>query len=152
MRYLIGFGHYLASDDAIGSRIVEVILQQRLEQGFSALDLGSNYLNLLNYLGPKTKDILIVDAAAMDLLPGDFRIFERSEVISRKCFARPSSHSLSLLRVLELAESTGSGLPKIYFLGIQPKTLEPGLALSPELEHRLKEYTMAAVRFFSQHE
>ena len=144
MRYLIGLGNYTASDDAVGVRVVEHIVAHDLERGFQAIDLGANSLNLVAYLVPGTTAILLVDAAELGLAAGEYRFFAPAAVESQKSLAGISTHEGDVLRVLELARQTGAPIPPLLVMGIQPRSLAPGIGLSPELEARLGEYAVAA--------
>src|SRR5512136_2092709 len=133
MRYLIGVGNYTAGDDAIGLRIVEEIAQKGLERGFRAIDLSSNSLNLVSYLGPATEAILVVDSAKMGLPPGEVRFFSPDEAATRKELAGFSTHEGDVLRVLELARAVGYTVPRLRIMGIEPATTDAGTALSATL-------------------
>jgi hydrogenase maturation protease len=95
-------------------------------------------------LNPDTESILIVDSAKMGLKPGDFRFFKPSEVSTRKEIAGFSTHEADLLKVLELARLTGTPIPPIAIMGIEPETVKPEIGLSRTLEGRLAEYAEAA--------
>jgi hydrogenase maturation protease len=146
VRYLIGLGNYMASDDAVGVRVVEHIVAHGLENGFHAIDLGANSLNLVAYLVPGTSAIVLVDAADVGLTAGEYRFFSPDEVASQKPLAGLSTHEGDALRVLELARQTGAPVPPLVVMGIQPHSLAPGIGLSPALEGRLGDYAAAAIQ------
>jgi hydrogenase maturation protease len=145
MRYLVGFGTYTASDDAIGVRVIEHVAKHGLDRGFRAIDLSSNSLNLVSYLEPATDAILIVDSARMGLSPGEMRLFAPDQVETRKVTGGLSTHGGDVLKVVELARATGYPIPRILIMGIEPATLAPGIGLSPALEARIPAYAEAAV-------
>ncbi len=145
MRYLIGFGNYTASDDSIGVRLVEAIAERGLDAGFRALDLATNSLNLLAYLQPDTEAVLIVDSARMGEPPGTVRFFAPADVHGRTPQGGLSTHEGDVLQVLQLAASLGYPVPRILVMGIEPASVEPGIALSPALADRFEEYLAAAV-------
>jgi hydrogenase maturation protease len=147
MRYLIGAGTRLASDDSVGLRVAEAVVELGLERGFCAAAVASG-INLLTYLDPATDDLLIVDCARMGLDPGEFRFFSLDQVESRKSLAGLSTHEGDLLQILTLARETGHAIPPLRFLGIEPQEVGPGASLSPRLEGRLAEYARAAADYF----
>jgi hydrogenase maturation protease len=116
MRYLIGVGNYCARDDSVGLRVVEHIADKGLEQGFRAIDLSGNVLNLLNYLEAGTEHILIVDSARMGRSPGDFEFFKPEEVESQKQLAGLSTHESDVLKILEFARELKYYIPPITFI------------------------------------
>ena len=145
MRYLIGVGNYTAGDDAIGLRIVEEIVAKGLEDGFRAIDLSSNSLNLVSYLTPETEAILVVDAARMGLPPGEVRFFAPEDVETRKVLAGVSTHEDDLMKVLELARLAGYTVPRLRIMGIEPGTVEPGAGLSQVIRDRTAACARAAI-------
>jgi hydrogenase maturation protease len=145
VRYLIGVGNYMASDDAVGLRIVEEIAAQGLEDGFRAVDLSSNSLNLVCYLVPETEAILVVDSARMGLQPGDVRFFAPDEVETNKALAGISTHEDDLMKVLELARAAGCTVPRLRIMGIEPEKVDAGPGLSRTIEDRTDGYVAAAI-------
>ena len=146
LRYLIGVGTYAAFDDSIGLRIVELIAEGGLEQGFRAIDLSGNTVNLLNYLEPDTEHILIVDGAKMGRKAGEYEFFKPEDVETKKELSGLSTHEGDLLKVLELARQLKYPIPPITFMGIEPETIKNEMGLSAALQARLDEYVSAAVR------
>ena len=151
MRYLIGTGTHLASDDAIGLRVAEAVAELGLEDGFEAVSIRSD-IDLLSYLDPGTEELLIIDCARMGGRPGDCRFFSLDEVAGHKHLAGFSTHEADLLKILELARETGHPIPPMRFLGIEPETTDPGPSLSPALERRLPDYARAAADHFRKPE
>ncbi|HAM35088.1 MAG TPA: hypothetical protein DEB40_01650 [Elusimicrobia bacterium] len=146
MRYLIGVGNYCAFDDSIGLRIVERIAEGGLEQGFRAIDLSGNTLNLLNFLEPATEHILIVDSARMGKAPGEHAFFSPAQVETRKELSGLTTHEGDLLKILEFARQMNYHLPPITFMGIEPQSVDNAMGLSEALRLRLPEYVDAAIR------
>ena len=145
MRYLVAFGNYTAYDDGIGLRIVEYIAEHGLEQGFRALDLSTNSLNLVSYLKADTDAILIVDSARMGMVPGTTRFFTPQEVESRKEPGHLSTHEGDVLKVLDLARAMQYPTPPIVIMGIEPESVRSEIGLSKTLEERLPAYAAAAI-------
>jgi hydrogenase maturation protease len=145
VRYLIGIGNYHSGDDAIGPRVVEEIAAKDLEDGFRAIDLSANSLNLISYLVPETEAILIVDSARMGLQPGDAKFFAPEQVETAKNLPGISTHEGDVLKVIELARAVGYVVPKLRLMGIEPETFESGAGLSQPLLGKLDAYVAAAV-------
>ncbi len=146
MRYLIGIGNYSMFDDSIGIRIIENIIAKNMEKDFRALDLSGNALNLLSYLGRETEKIIIVDTARLNLPPGDYRFFVPESVRSVKDLTGITSHEGDMVKVIELARETGYYIPRIIFMGIEPKTIKSEFGLSEILKDRIQRYTEAAIK------
>jgi hydrogenase maturation protease len=146
LRYLIGVGTYAAFDDSIGLRLVEHIVERGLEQGFRAIDLSGNTLNLLDYLEPGTEHILVVDSAKMGKRPGEYEFFKPEVVATQKELTGLTTHEGDLLKVLEFARQMRYHIPSITLMGIEPETIKNEMGLSATLQARMSEYTQAAVR------
>jgi hydrogenase maturation protease len=145
VRYLIGLGNYTAGDDAVGVHVVEYVVANGLDRGFAAVDLSTNALNLVSYLEPDTEAVLVIDAARLDLEPGEYRFFSCSEVESQKELAGLSTHEGDPLRVLSLAAGAGYPIPPLAIMGIEPQDMASGIGLSERLAERVPAYAAAAI-------
>ena len=141
----MGLGNYTAGDDAIGVRVIEYIAEHNLEDGFRAIDMGANSLNLVAYLDPDTTAILAIDATKMGEAPGEVAFFTPNEVQSHKELRGLSTHEGDLLTVLEIAKQAGYPIPPIVIMGIEPKSLQPSMDLTPELGKKIKHYSELAI-------
>ncbi|MBT3194435.1 MAG: hydrogenase maturation protease, partial [Verrucomicrobia bacterium] len=63
MRYILGLGNYAMGDDSIGLRLIEHISDNGLEDGFEAVEIANNGMNILTYFEADTEKIVVVDAA-----------------------------------------------------------------------------------------
>jgi hydrogenase maturation protease len=145
VRYLVGLGNYTAGDDAVGVRVVEHIVANGLERGFVAVDLSTNALNLVSYLGPHTEAVLVIDATHLGLEPGEYRFFSPDEVETQKELAGLSTHEGDILKVLTLAMSAGYPIPPLAIMGIEPCSMESGIGLSERLARLVPTYAAAAI-------
>jgi hydrogenase maturation protease len=145
VRYLVGLGNYTAGDDGIGVYVVEHVVANGLDRGFTAVDLSTNALNLVSYLGPDTEAVLVIDATRLDLEPGEYRFFSPDEVETRKELAGLSTHEGDFLKVLDLAASAGYPIPPLAIMGIEPGNMESGIGLSERLGERVPAYAAAAI-------
>ncbi|MCK4543722.1 MAG: hydrogenase maturation protease [Spirochaetales bacterium] len=145
MRYLVGLGNYFMTDDSIGLRMVEFILEEGLDKGFQAIEIPGNALNILSYLTDDTEKIVIVDAAQIEKNPGEYRFFTINEVRSEKETLRITTHEDDMVKVLLFAEKNGYTLPDICFMGIQPEIITMGDRLSSTLNEQFHEYVTAAI-------
>lgn len=146
MKYIAGVGNYSMYDDSIGIKVVEYIEEKNLDKGFKALDLSANILNLVSYFEEKTELILIVDTGKLGLNPGDYMFFRPEEAQTVKVTGNISTHEGDLLKVIELADATGSYIPEILIMGIEPESVKEEFGLSEVLQERLGEYAEAAIK------
>ena len=119
-----GVGNILLGDDAVGCRVVELLSVNGTQKVVDCGTTPENYVAKLSINPPKT--LLIVDAADMQLPPGECRRLS--------------------LRDLEAVAETSHGIPhallfapfegaiEIAAIGIQPETLQLGAPLSAVVE------------------
>jgi hydrogenase maturation protease len=150
VRYLVGLGNYTAGDDAVGVHVVEHVVANGLDRGFTAVDLSTSALDLIAYLNADTEAVLVVDAARVGLAPGDYRFFSPDEVETQKELAGLSTHEGDALKVLELARSAGYPIPPCAIMGIEPQDLAGGIRLSKQLAERVPAYASAAIECLMQ--
>jgi len=137
---IIGLGNPLMRDEGIGIRLVERIRDDsRLPAGVEALDLGTGGLTVLHAIEGRSRAIF-VDCAMMDEEPGTMRRFTPDQVRTRRVGLRLSLHEGDLLSILEMAREMDACPDEVVIFGIQPKVVEQGEGLSPELEERMGEY------------
>ena len=128
MNLLLGIGNPLRGDDGAG---VYAALHLRAE-GWQAVDCGTapeNFTGMVRRLHPEL--LLLVDAAEMDLPPGEFRVVPRDR-IEDVAFG---THHLPLSHLMEfLCDAT----EQILFIGIQPAVVEDREDLSPGVEKGIR--------------
>ena len=146
MKYIIGIGNYSMYDDSLGIRLIEYLEENNLVDGFKAIDLSGNALNIFSYLSESTDKIIIVDTARLDMEPGEYRFFSHEKVKSLKALSGITTHEGDMVKVLELAGKTGYHIPEIIFMGVEPKEIKSEVGLSEILESRLPEYGQVLLR------
>ena len=145
MKYIMGVGNYSMFDDSIGIKIVEEITAKNLDQGFSAIDLSGNLLNIFSYLDEDTEKIIIVDSGEFEITPGEFIWFTPDLVVSTKELTNITSHEGDIIKVLKLAMETGYHLPPIQIMGIQPEIIKSEFGLSKTLQANMDRYIQEAI-------
>lgn len=144
-RIIFGLGNYAKNDDSIGLRIIEYIVENDLDDGFGAIELGNDGMHILNYFNKDVEKILIVDCALMDKKPGEFLIFDYDDVETKKEVGKISTHEGDIIKLVELGKQIDSPIPKIRILAIQPDSLEMDMTLSECLTNNFQTYVDAAI-------
>lgn len=144
MRYLLGLGNFAMGDDSVGLRIVEHIVEQDLDKGFEAIEVGNNGMLVLTYFRDDTDALLVVDAVRHGETPGNFTIFAPEDVETQKVAGGISTHEGDILKLIELARQIDQPIPPIKILAIEPESMEMNPELSPALKDRFQEYVLAA--------
>jgi hydrogenase 3 maturation protease len=127
---ILGFGNTFRSDDGLGA-----ILASRLKEKLPCIvyDSGSSPEN---YLGKIIKDkpdnVVIIDAVDFGAKPGEFNVFEGSDIQTINFF---STHDSSISLVINYLQNNLK--VDIIILAVQPKTTAFGDNLSPEVNQTL---------------
>jgi len=137
---ILGVGNELAGDDAIGNMVARNLMSLIDHPGQSdrlvILDGGLAPESFIGKLEAFLPDIiLILDAADLHAAPGFVKLMGMCQVPG----SLPSTHSLSLNVLTHYLRY--SVTCDIYFLGIQPDTLEFDTQLSPIARETVKEIT-----------
>lgn len=141
---IIGMGNPFMRDEGVGIRVVAELQQSDLAETVDVLDLGTSGMNVLHELDGRDK-VIFVDCTMMGTPPGTLRRFTPDDVVSRKEQSGLSLHEGDLLQTLALARQLGTCPADVVIFGIEPKVVDYGDHLSPELEENLDAY-QAAVR------
>ena len=132
---IIGVGSILRSDDGIGPRVIETLENQGLPESVSLRSGEISGLDLLKYF-PDFERVIIVDAADMKKEPGTIKVFNSAEIKKSDFTGTPSTHGMTLLETLTLAEKLGLD-PEILIVGIQPHNTTLRLGLSNIIEKKI---------------
>ena len=141
---IIGMGNPLMSDEGIGVRVVARLRESGLTDEVDVLDLGTSAMSVLHELEGRDK-VVFVDCAMMGAEPGTIQRFSPEEVSSCKVQSGLSLHEGDLLNTIALARRLGTCPEEIVIFGIEPKTIDFGEDLSPELAEQVENY-VAAIR------
>lgn len=126
---IAGIGNPVRSDDYVGAKIVQQ-LQGKLSSNVQLIEcetVPESYILEIEEFKPS--HVLLIDAALLDLAPGEAKLILPEQVAGFSAF---SSHVLPL-RIFSdyLKEATGA---KIALLLVQPKNVEFGETMTEELE------------------
>lgn len=127
---ILGIGNTLRSDDGAGS-----VLASRIKDNvpFLVWDAGLNPENYLNrIIKEKPDNLVIIDAADFGGKAGEFRISEAQDIETTNLF---STHNASLSLLINYLQSNIK--TNIIVIIIQPKTIQLGDTLSPEVSATL---------------
>jgi len=124
---ILGVGSRVRRDDAVGLAVVDR-LKGRVPSSVELFDcetVPESFTGPIRRLAPS--HVLIIDAAELDLSPGEARLVEPESLVK----VASSTHILSLSILSEYISSEVGA--KVILLGIQPKDVRFGVELSPEL-------------------
>jgi len=131
MRLIIGCGNLLLKDEGIGVHVIEYLKQKNLPSDVELLDGGTAGFDLLGSIQEAEK-VVIVDAVYSGGNPGEIYSFSPKD-FETEASPKTSLHDITLKDIFQAARKLGP-LPKIRIIGIEPKTIDCGTELSPELK------------------
>ncbi len=130
--FILGVGNILLRDEGIGCHVVQALEKIPLPD-IKVVDGGtcSDAVQLLE----DADKLIIVDAVRGGGMPGEVYRFQLDDItLERKPFL--SLHDISLVDNLLLMRSLYN-IGEIIIIGVEPKAIEWGLELSPEVREKL---------------
>ena len=143
---VLGIGNLLLRDEGVGVHVVRALTDQAargtlsIPEEVELVDGGTFGIDLLERLAGRRK-VIVVDAVQVTaaetaepskVTPGAILRFTAAD-LERRQTADLSLHQIGLFETLAMARQLGCAVGEVVILGIVPKTLEPGLELSPEV-------------------
>ena len=129
---VIGVGNLLLRDEGVGIHVIRELQKRPLPPGVEVIDGGLAGVRLLDFFSGARK-VVLIDAAQMDLEPGQVVRFTPEDVRFQSGAVKLSTHDLALPEVLAIARALKETPPEVLLLGIQPKEISWGTELTPEV-------------------
>lgn len=132
---ILGIGNPLRGDDALGVEIIKLLRKKTLKNILliEGGPIPENFIGKIKLFAPS--HVLLIDAAHFGGSPGDVSLISPEQIKG----VAISTHAIPLYLTAELIkEATGA---KIMLLGVQPKNVDLGEKISPEVEEAIKEIT-----------
>lgn len=129
---VLGVGNTLMSDEGIGVRVVERLVQNYIvPEEVQVLDGGTLGMDLLYYM-EGVPNLLIVDAIQAGREPG-YLLRLTNDQVPAFLSMKMSPHQIGVPDMLATAKLRGTTPPNIVLWGIQPDLIEIGMDLSETL-------------------
>ena len=132
---VLGVGNLLRSDEGVGVHAARMLSGTELPPGVEVIDAGVAVADALTGYDGIGK-LVVVDAVDAKAQPGSVFRFRPRDVERRTALMR-SLHELDLFDALDLVERGGCAVGEVIVIGVQPKSTNWGLELSPEVQARL---------------
>ncbi|BAE83385.1 hydrogenase maturation protease [Desulfitobacterium sp. LBE] len=149
---VMGVGNVLLSDEGLGVQFLTLLAQETLPDHVELLEGGTAGLELVHLI-KEVDYLIIVDAVNAKDEPGAIFRFEPEDIRVMPSQFEVSFHQVGILEVLAMANILGNA-PKTLIFGVQPKSLEMGLELTPEIQAvlpRVKELVLEEIQNITQH-
>jgi hydrogenase maturation protease len=130
---VIGVGNLLLKDEGVGIHVLHELEKKSLPPGVHLFEGGVAGIGLLDFFQGASK-VLLIDAADMNRKPGTVLRFTPEDIRTQARELRFSAHEIGVGEVLELAKVLGQSPEEVLIIGIQPKEIDWGTELSPEVQ------------------
>jgi hydrogenase maturation protease len=141
---VLGIGNILLQDEGLGVRALERLLERyRLPRELLAINGGTMGLDLLPYL-ENVSSLLIMDAVQVGQ-PGDRLIRLEGHNLPATLALKFSVHQVGLQELLAVSALQGTVPNRVVLWGIQPRSIEWGLDLSPPVAAQIDDLVDAVV-------
>ncbi|NLX18422.1 MAG: hydrogenase maturation protease [Desulfobulbus sp.] len=141
---VLGIGNLLIGDEGVGCRTVaELTRRYTLPASVECVDGGTAGFELLGLLDNRDQ-VILIDALQDGREPGTV-IKVEDEQVPRAFLVRTTPHQLGICDVLAAAQLTDTMPKRLTLYGIEPKQLNVGIGLSPEVEAGMEKTIRAVV-------
>ncbi len=134
---ILGVGNILLKDEGIGVCVAKEMEKLKLPDNVRVLDGGTLGIDLLNLIEDADK-LIIIDAVKTGAEPGAIFRFRPEDIETITKAPKTSLHQIDLYETLKIAKLMEK-YPETIVIGIQPKTMEWGMELTPELSEKIPE-------------
>lgn len=129
---VMGVGNILLSDEGLGVRFLDELAKSTFPDNVELLEGGTAGLELVHLI-QDVDFLIIVDALNANSEPGALFRFQPGDLQIMPAQYEVSFHQIGIIEVLTMANVLGKA-PQTLIFGIQPKSLEWGLEISPEIQ------------------
>lgn len=129
---ILGVGNILRGDDALGPEFISR-LRGKLPKNVKLIDGGVAPENFIGHIRRfKPTHVLLIDAASFGGKPGEMRLISPEHISG----VALSTHSIPLCALADfIGRCVGA---KVMLLGVEPKSLNLGEDVSPEVKESVK--------------
>ena len=129
---IIGLGNEYRRDDAVGLVVARRLREAALESVLVLEETGEGASLLESWQDSDT--VILIDAVQSGAAPGTVHRLDAGAQPIAKKFFRFSTHAFGLAEAVELARALGRLPPRLIVYGVEGKSFEAGVGLSPEVE------------------
>jgi hydrogenase maturation protease len=138
MRLLVaGIGNIFLSDDGFGPEVLSRLRGYPVPDGVEVTDYGIRGVHLAYRLLDGVGTLVLVDAAPHGKAPGTVSLLEvdPAEIRPAPGSSPPvDAHAMEPVSVLRMLSSLGGSVDRVLVVACEPKVVDEGLGLSPEVE------------------
>ena len=132
---VLGIGNLLLKDEGVGVHLVQKLAVIVNDANVRIIDAGT-YPDFPSLIDDNLDKLIIVDAVKTGDTPGTIYRFSFDDVFIEAALP-VSAHDISLLHSLKTMALFNKQPKSTVIIGIEPRTIDFGLELSPEIEDKL---------------
>ena len=132
---ILGVGNLLLGDEGVGVHVARKMMEMDFPPQVRVVEGGTDGFGLMHVLLEADR-LILVDAVKGGGPPGSIYRFEVKDCPPFPDIFKTSVHQISILEVINLSGLIGS-TPRTTIIGVEPKCLEMGMELSPEIEAKI---------------
>jgi len=131
---VVGFGNILLKDEGIGVHIIQNLasLPHKSAREYLLID-GGTCPDVLFHFPEEISTLIVVDAVKGGGEPGSIYRFTPDDIEFKRA-SITSLHQLGLREGLGMMKFLGKYPERVIIIGVEPKEIDWGLKISPELE------------------
>jgi hydrogenase maturation protease len=132
---VLGVGNLLLSDEGVGVHVANKLMEMDLPSAVQVVEGGTDGFRLMNIVTEADR-LIVVDAVKGGGPPGSIYRFGVKDAQTYPDAYKTSVHQIGILEVIHLSELVGK-TPETTIIGVEPKSLDIGMELSPEVHAKL---------------
>lgn len=132
---VLGVGNLLLSDEGVGVHVANKLMEMDLPSVVQIVEGGTDGFRLMNIVTEADR-LIVVDAVKGGGPPGSIYRFSVKDAQTYPDAYKTSVHQIGILEVIHLSELIGK-TPETTIIGVEPKSLDTGMELSPEVHAKL---------------
>ncbi len=132
---VLGVGNLLLSDEGVGVHVANKLMEMDLPPEVDVVEGGTDGFRLMNVVTGAAR-LIVVDAVKGGGPPGSIYRFDIKDAPTYPDEYKTSVHQIGILEVVHLSELIGEA-PETTIIGVEPKSLDMGMELSPEVKAKL---------------
>ena len=141
---VLGIGNLLIGDEGVGCKAVEELNERyQLPPELECIDGGTAGFELLSLMDGKDL-VILIDALRNDMEPGT-SVLVAGEDVPQVFLTSISPHQLGISDVLAAAQLTDALPGQLFLYGIEPRNMDVGIGLTPEVEAGMEKVISAVV-------
>ena len=132
---ILGVGNLLLSDEGFGVHVAQRMTEMEFPPQVEVVEGGTDGFGLMS-LVLQADRLILIDAVKGGGPPGSVYRFDIEDCPPFPDTFKTSVHQISILEVINLSSLIGSP-PRTTVIGVEPKSMEMGMELSPEIKAKI---------------